>query len=145
MAWLPGSAEVLDRTTGRLVPCANLIMCPYASQMRLINGSLALVNFAPYSAFGGWAGAVSSLALPEYQRRAYQFFSYVANVNNSWMDVLDVDSGIDPYRRSQLSTDAVNLNRWAAAGFHIGPTETYLTAVNDALEFENMVMDTRLV
>ena len=44
-----GSTEVLDRATGKLVP-VSATTAPYA---------VAGINYAPFAAFGGWAGAVN--------------------------------------------------------------------------------------
>src|ERR1041384_3181562 len=50
----PGSKEVLDWDTGKLVPC-DASTCPYA-----VDG----VNHAPFASFGGWACAVTAAAKP---------------------------------------------------------------------------------
>ena len=47
-----GSREVLDRATGKLVPVTK------ANAPHSIDG----VNYAPFAAFGGWAGAVNKKA-----------------------------------------------------------------------------------
>ena len=49
---MPGSKRVLDRATGKLVDC-DATTCPHA-----IDG----VNHAPFSAFGGWSGAINAAA-----------------------------------------------------------------------------------
>ena len=49
---LPGSTQVLDRATGKLVAC-DAKTCPYA-----IDG----VNHAPFAAFGGWSGGINAQA-----------------------------------------------------------------------------------
>ena len=49
---LPGTKQVVNRATGKLVAC-NKKTCPYA-----VNG----VNHAPFAAFGGWSGAVNAAA-----------------------------------------------------------------------------------
>jgi multiple sugar transport system substrate-binding protein len=54
---MPGSYEVVDRETGRLRNCTTTI-CPTASPGR----SGALINRAPYAAFGGWSGGISKFA-----------------------------------------------------------------------------------
>ncbi|KXZ51492.1 hypothetical protein GPECTOR_12g455 [Gonium pectorale] len=144
VAPLPGSHEVYDRRAGALVPCASTVVCPHAREMALGNGSRALVNFAPFSAFGGWAGSVSSIAPPAYQRRAYEFFAYVARPNNSWADVLDPSTGIDPYRLSQLDTSGPTFGRWVAAGYDAEATRAYLEAIRAALESDNVVLDSRI-
>ena len=42
----PGWKEVLDRSTGKLVPC-DATTCP-----KMVDG----VNYAPFASFGGWSG-----------------------------------------------------------------------------------------
>ena len=54
-----GSKEVLDRATGKLVPVTKE-NAPHA-----IDG----INYAPFAAFGGWAGAVNAKADPEEEGR----------------------------------------------------------------------------
>lgn len=177
VAPLPGSTQVLDRRTNQLKSCTGPAVCPFAKQTRLANGTTAWVNYAPYSAFGGWSAAISSLggwhrpadcwvwlplaasltptsarratsmwhtrcrasapfpcahthtnsflfaassylaASSQQRHRVYQFYSYIAQPNNSWHDVLDPNSGIDPSRRSQLETEGPNFQRWTAAGY----------------------------
>ena len=56
---IPGSKQVLDRATGKLVDC-DATTCPYA-----IDG----VNHAPFAAFGGWSGAVNAAKDAEGQGR----------------------------------------------------------------------------
>ena len=46
----PGWKEVLDRATGKLVPC-DATTCPNA-----VDG----VNYAPFASFGGWSGAINA-------------------------------------------------------------------------------------
>ncbi len=48
----PGWKEVLDRSSGKLVPC-DATTCPNA-----VDG----VNYAPFASFGGWSGAVNAAA-----------------------------------------------------------------------------------
>ena len=74
---IPGSTEVLDRTTGELVPCDETT-CPHA-----VDG----INYAPFAAFGGWGGAVSSAADQEVKDAAYAFFSYLNQPAQSNVDV----------------------------------------------------------
>ncbi|KAG2490411.1 hypothetical protein HYH03_011211 [Edaphochlamys debaryana] len=144
VASLPGSTHVLERASGKLVACASTNFCPHAKMTKLASGTNALVNYAPYSAFGGWAAAVSTLAPSPYQQRAYQFFSHVARPAQSWDDVLDPTSSIDPYRTSQLETSGANFQRWINAGYNEAATRLYLAAVRDALEHNNIVLDSRL-
>ena len=65
---LPGSSQVLDRATGKLVDC-DATTCPYA-----IDG----INHAPFAAFGGWSGAVNAGSSDKVKEAAYAFFSYMS-------------------------------------------------------------------
>jgi multiple sugar transport system substrate-binding protein len=124
---VPGATEVLDRATGELVPCDETT-CPYA-----IDG----VNYAPFAAFGGWGGAVSSAAEPEVKDAAYAFFSYLNQPAQSNVDVTIGASGYNPYRLSQFES----LEPWVAAGFSEAAAENYLGAIEGSLSSENMVLD----
>src|SRR5437879_13726858 len=63
---LPGSKQVLDRKTGKLVAC-DATTCPNA-----ING----VNHSPFAAFGGWSGAVNKASEAKTKDAAFAFLSY---------------------------------------------------------------------
>ncbi len=63
-AQLPGSAEVLDRATGQLVPCTPA-RCPYATDVtNPFTGQSRLVNRAPYSGIAGINGMVNAGSSP---------------------------------------------------------------------------------
>ena len=64
----PGWKQVLDRATGKLVPC-DATTCPNA-----VDG----VNYAPFGSFGGWSGAVNAKAPKAQQDAAYDFLSYMS-------------------------------------------------------------------
>src|SRR5215831_18631189 len=49
---MPGSTQVVDRTTGKMVAC-DATTCPHA-----IDG----VNHTPFAAFGGWGGGINAHA-----------------------------------------------------------------------------------
>ena len=70
---LPGSKQVLDRSTGKLVEC-NAQRCPHA-----ING----VNHAPFAAFGGWSGGINAKAKPQVKDAAYALISYMSQPDHS--------------------------------------------------------------
>ncbi|GIL92889.1 hypothetical protein Vretifemale_20377, partial [Volvox reticuliferus] len=140
---LPGSLEVLNRTTGMLVTCTNAT-CPHAQLVRLANGSQAWANFAPFSAFGGWMGMVNARSSQDYQSRAFKFFSYISKPDNSIDDVLDLTSGIDPYRSSHLQPSAENLARWTSSGYDADATLAYLQVISEDLGYDNVVLDIRL-
>ncbi|MCC6456652.1 MAG: extracellular solute-binding protein [Caldilineaceae bacterium] len=126
-AIIPGSTEVLDRSTGELVAC-DATTCPYA-----IDG----VNYAPFAAFGGWGGGVSAAADDDVKAAAYAFFSYLDQPAQSNVDVTIGASGYNPYRLSQTtSTDP-----WIEAGFSEIAAQNYLSAIEDSLSSPNMVLD----
>ncbi|MBX3061494.1 MAG: extracellular solute-binding protein [Anaerolineae bacterium] len=124
---IPGAKEVLDRSTGELVPCDSTT-CPYA-----IDG----VNYAPFAAFGGWGGAVSAAADQKVKDAAYAFFSYLNQPAQSNVDVTIGKSGYNPYRLSQFSST----DPWVQAGFSETAAKNYLGAIEGSLSSPNMVLD----
>jgi multiple sugar transport system substrate-binding protein len=127
---LPGSRQVLNRATGKLVPC-NKRTCPYA-----ING----VNHAPFAAYGGWSGAINHAADPKVKDAAYAFLSYMSAPAESNVDVTLGKTGFNPYRRSQFS----NLGLWLKAGMSKAAATDYLGAIRASLQSPNMILDLRI-
>ena len=127
---LPGSTEVLDRATGKLVPC-DAEICPYA-----ING----VNRAPFAAFGGWSGAINAKADDKVKDAAYAFFSHMSQPAQSNEDVTIGMTGFNPYRLSQFSDIGV----WVKAGMSEAAANDYLGAIQASLNSPNMVLDLRI-
>jgi multiple sugar transport system substrate-binding protein len=127
---IPGTKEVLDRTTGKLVPCdANT--CPYAA-----NG----VNHGPFAAFGGWSGAINAQADPKVKDCAYKFLSYVSQPAQSNVDVTIGKTGFNPYRSSQFR----NRDQWIKSGMSDKAAKDYLGAIEASLNSPNMVLDLRI-
>jgi len=126
----PGSTEVIDRATGKLVPCTDEL-CPYA-----IDG----VNHAPVASFGGWSGGVSSGISQEKKDAAYAYFSYVAQPAQANVDVTIGKTGFNPYRLSQFQ----DLSAWLANGFSEKAAKDYLGAIEASLSSPNMVLDLRV-
>jgi multiple sugar transport system substrate-binding protein len=124
---IPGSTQVLDRSTGEMVPCDDM-HCPHA-----IDG----VNYAPFAAFGGWGGGVSAAADQAVKDAAYAFFSYLNQPAQSNVDVTIGASGYNPYRLSQFEDTAP----WVAAGFSEAAAQNYLGAIEGSLSSPNMVLD----
>ena len=89
-----GSREVLDRATGKLVPVSK------SNAPHSIDG----INYAPFAAFGGWAGAVNKGADQKTKDAAYAFLSYMNQSAQSSVDVTIGATGYNPYRLSQLSS-----------------------------------------
>jgi len=126
----PGSTEVLDWDTGKLVPC-DATTCPYA-----IDG----VNHAPFASFGGWAGAVNAAVSQQEKDATYAFFSYMAQPAQSNADVVVGATGYNPFRISQFE----NLQAWTDAGFSEVAATQYLDGIENSLNSPNMVADLRI-
>ncbi|MEO1536999.1 MAG: extracellular solute-binding protein [Pseudomonadota bacterium] len=125
-----GSREVLNRETGKLEP-VTADNAPYA-----VDG----INYAPFAAFGGWAGAVNAKADQATKDAAYAFLSYMNQSAQSSVDVTIGATGYNPYRLSQLaSTDL-----WVKAGMPQDLAENYIGAINDALNNLNMASDMKI-
>jgi multiple sugar transport system substrate-binding protein len=127
---IPGSKNVLDRATGKLVPC-DAKTCPYA-----IDG----VNHAPFAAFGGWSGAVNNAKDAKTKEAAYAFLSYMSAPEQANIDVTIGATGFNPYRTSQFE----NLDLWKKAGMSDEAAKVYLGAIKDSLNSPNMVLDLRI-
>jgi multiple sugar transport system substrate-binding protein len=129
-AIMPGSKEVLDWDTGKLVAC-DATTCPDA-----IDG----VNHAPFAAFGGWGGGINAAADPKVKDAAYAFFSYMTQPEQSNEDVTKGGTGFNPYRMSQLSYSDL----WKDAGMSEAEAEVYLGAINASMNSPNMILDLRI-
>ncbi|MEM8849147.1 MAG: extracellular solute-binding protein [Pseudomonadota bacterium] len=127
---MPGTREVWDAETDTLVAC-DAERCPHATDG---------VNYAPFAAFGGWAGAISAGSDDIVKQAAYDFLSYVNQPAQSNVDVTIGWTGYNPYRNSQLD----NMEPWIEAGFSPTFAENYLGAIKDSLNHPNMVSDMRI-
>jgi multiple sugar transport system substrate-binding protein len=126
----PGWKQVLDRATGKLVPC-DATTCPNA-----VDG----VNYAPFGSFGGWSGAVNAKAPAANQDAAYDFLSYMSAPAQSSVDVTLGKTGFNPYRTSHFTNTAP----WLAAGLSQTATDNYLGAIKTSLDNKNFVLDLRI-
>ncbi|MCB1486109.1 MAG: extracellular solute-binding protein [Bauldia sp.] len=129
-AIMPGSKQVLDWDSGKLVDC-NADTCPYA-----IDG----VNHAPFAAFGGWGGGINAAADPKVKDAAYAFLSYMTQPAQSNQDVTIGITGFNPYRTSQLSYSDL----WKNAGMSEAEADNYLGAINASMSSPNMILDLRI-
>ena len=125
-----GSTEVLDRETGELVPVTP------ESAPHAVDG----INYSPFAAFGGWAGAVNKNADEQTKAAAYAFLSYMNQAAQSGVDVTIGATGYNPYRISQLADTAP----WVEAGMPEALAENYLGAINGALNNPNMSSDMKI-
>ncbi|NEQ35449.1 MAG: extracellular solute-binding protein [Okeania sp. SIO3I5] len=124
---LPGSKEVLDRQTGKLVAC-DKFTCPYA-----IDG----VNHAPYAALGGWVIGINAAAKAEVKEAGYALISYISQPAQSNVDVTIGTTGFNPYRISQFT----NREPWLEAGMQESTVTKYLGGISVSLNNPNMVLD----
>lgn len=127
---MPGSREVVDPETGELVACDE-DRCPHA-----VDG----INYAPFAAFGGWAGAISAASDDEVKQAAYDFLSYMNQAEQSNVDVTMGWTGYNPYRNSQLDDTSL----WVEAGFSEAFAANYLGAIKESLNHPNMASDIRV-
>lgn len=125
-----GSKEVLDRETGKLVAVTSE-NAPYS-----VDG----INYAPFAAFGGWAGAINKNADQKKKDAAYAFLSYMNQAAQSSVDVTIGATGYNPYRLSQLaSTDL-----FVESGMPQELADNYVGAINEALNSLNMASDMKI-
>ena len=125
-----GSREVLDRETGELVP-VTAETAPHS-----VDG----INYSPFAAFGGWAGAINKGAHEKTKAAAYAFLSHMNSPEQSGVDVTIGATGYNPYRTSQLaSTDL-----WVEAGMPKELADNYLGAINSAIDNLNMSSDMKI-
>jgi multiple sugar transport system substrate-binding protein len=126
----PGWKEVLDPATGKLVP-VSAETAPHA-----VDG----VNYSPFGAFGGWAGAINAKSDQKVKDAAYGFLSYMNQAAQSNVDVTIGWTGYNAYRNSQLD----NTDLWVKAGFSKEAAENYLGAIKASLNNPNMSSDFRI-
>jgi len=127
---LPGSTEVLDRSTGKLVAC-DATTCPNA-----VDG----VNHAPFAAFGGWSGGINAASDAATKDAAFDYLAYVSAPAQSNVDVTIGATGFNPYRISQFEDMSV----WTQGGMSEQAAEVYLGAIKASLDSPNMVLDLRV-
>ncbi len=125
-----GSREVLDRESGELVP-VTAETAPHS-----VDG----VNFSPFAAFGGWAGAINKGADEKTKAAAYAFLSHMNSPEQSGVDVTIGATGYNPYRISQLA----NIDLWVESGMPRELAENYLGAINSAIDNLNMSSDMKI-
>jgi multiple sugar transport system substrate-binding protein len=127
---LPGSKRVVDRASGQLVDC-DATTCPHAKDG---------VNHAPFSAFGGWSGAINAAVDQQVKDAAYEFLSHMSAPEASNEDVTLGKTGFNPYRTSQFEDTEL----WVKAGMSKTAAENYLGAIRDSLQNPNMILDLRV-
>ena len=135
----PGVTKVLDRQTGKLVPCTEEI-CPHGETYE----DIGRVSYAPYAAAGGWSAGVSGGVSKDRQEAMAEFFGYVCGEEQSLDDVIPyargtLFTGTDPYRKSHL--DAIET--WVERGYPEDTTLLYKETIVSQLSSPNTVLDVR--
>jgi multiple sugar transport system substrate-binding protein len=127
-----GSKEVLDRATGKLVPVTK------ENAPHSVDG----INYAPFAAFGGWAGAINAKADEKKKAAAYAFLSHMNQAAQSNVDVtIGAGHGLQPLPPvAAVQHGAVGEGRHAARKL----AENYLGAINGALNNPNMASDMKI-
>ncbi|KAL6760532.1 hypothetical protein V8C86DRAFT_1096930 [Haematococcus lacustris] len=136
-AMVPGVTEVWDRVAGRLVPCSAQL-CPFATPQQLLNGSVRLVNYAPWKGTVGYSGSVAGAISPEYQQAAFNYLELATATNFSWQTVLDPTSIWAPLRDSMISGPNA-LQPYLAAGYDLATTKEWLSVTKATLSGGNSV------
>jgi len=125
----PGSPFVYDRETKELARCDKKLCGKYG----VYDKDFGWINQAPYAAFGGWSGAVSSSTSEAMALETANFYSFMSNIPES----IKADEQA-PYRESQL-----NVSAYEELGYPRNGILQYFETVSKNLESENVVMDIR--
>ncbi|KAG2490219.1 hypothetical protein HYH03_011344 [Edaphochlamys debaryana] len=135
---LPGSERVLDRPSGRLVPCTPE-RCPFAQRMAGgggASGQEVLVNTVV--AMDSISFAINRFAPPHRQAAAFRMLATLMAPAQQQERILAVNSEGGPFRASQL-----DLDEWVAAGYDPANTRSYLVAYRAVLESPNVSYELR--
>ncbi|EFJ49483.1 hypothetical protein VOLCADRAFT_117158, partial [Volvox carteri f. nagariensis] len=120
-AVLPGSFEVMNRTSGKMVRC-NPDICPHGKLHKLANGTTAWVNVAPYAGRGAFTYAINRHREPHLQYMAYRLCARRVYADAMWPSVLSA----------------------TAAGYDKEDTLLFMKAVSDTMEHPNIALNLRI-
>jgi len=129
----PGTEYVMDPDSRKSVKCTRNI-CPHS-----IKVDNRLINIAPYNAFGGFGGMISSLVTQEEKDEAYAMMSFWNAPAISNLDVADPISFFEPYRYSQFLPFL-----WLNLGMSDAQVEAYTIEMRANLENENIALELRV-
>ncbi|KAG2490218.1 hypothetical protein HYH03_011343 [Edaphochlamys debaryana] len=136
---LPGSERVLDRPSGRLVPCTPE-RCPYAQRVaRLEGGSSAQEVLAnTVVAMDSISFAINRYSPPYRQAAAFRMLATLMSPAQQQERILAVNTEGGPFRASQL-----NLGAWVNAGYDSANARSFLAAYRAVLESPNVFYELR--
>ena len=128
---LPGATEFVDPATEQLTACdEELENCPFAVDE---------INYAPFSAEGGWVGSLNTAADENAQQAVYDFFVYMSAPAQSAVDVATLPN-LNPYRISHY----LNRQPLVDAGMSAPSSANYLNAIEETLANPNMILNVRI-
>ncbi|GIL94168.1 hypothetical protein Vretimale_332, partial [Volvox reticuliferus] len=140
-AVLPGSFEVMNRTTGKMVRCDPEI-CPYGRLHTLANGTKGWVNVAPYAGRGAFTYAINRHREPHLQYIAYRLCARRVYADAMWPSVLSSIAETTPVRTEMV--DPANVGRYVGAGYDRDDTLLFMKAVSDTMEHANIALNLRI-
>jgi multiple sugar transport system substrate-binding protein len=91
----------------------------------------------PFLAFGGWVGGVPGNS--RQKEAAWDFILWYASPENSLHDVVNSDTGINPYRYSHFT----NIDAWTKS-FPRESASEYLDVIRISLESPHVALDLRI-
>ncbi|GFR47039.1 hypothetical protein Agub_g8724 [Astrephomene gubernaculifera] len=141
LAPLPGSTRVLDRPSGRLVPC-DQARCPLAQDyMQEQNGTITPINRAPLVA--NTVILLNGLSPPLYQFYAFTFFTYVLSPRVlGGAGLLMEDNEAVPVRARDMAPDTAQL--WVARGYDAGDVARFLDVYSSVTASSNPYVDLKM-
>jgi multiple sugar transport system substrate-binding protein len=115
---LPGSQKVWDGVSGRWL-------------------TFDKPHKVPFLAFGGWVASVPKAS--RHKAAAWNYIMWYSNPENSLSDVVNGDSGINPYRFTHFSS----IDAWTRV-FSRRAAAEFLGVLKASLDSPNVALDLRL-
>ncbi|KXZ46692.1 hypothetical protein GPECTOR_41g656 [Gonium pectorale] len=137
VAGTPGSTTVLDRRSGRLVPC-DRELCPFAEVINdTLTGQQTLVN--TILPIDSWAFAINAHAPPHRQAAAYAVLHTFTGPEEHMRVLLMPTTEVTPLRTSELDQAA-----WVAAGYADRDVADYLEFYQNSFQHSNTYYELRM-
>ncbi|GIM16393.1 hypothetical protein Vretimale_18988, partial [Volvox reticuliferus] len=166
VAWLPGATSVLDRPTGRLVPC-NPVNCPFGATVPLWTGegavgaavlsgdsgaataavaaqaaaqpssSYILASMAPVLGLSPLALGINNFTSLRQKAHSLRWLRRVTDPDTIWKLVVSPSTPLAPFRYEHFSPS--NLRYWTDAGYVEADVNDYLTLSYAVLTHGNLL------